>query len=79
MLSNIALEKFHNKIFEKASRFFNDEEMIGFKEGFIVQEEYLQAAFKSIMNTYNGFENYLLAEFGIDEDERNYIKNYCLI
>lgn len=79
LLSNKMLETFHNKIFEKASRFFNESEMKRFKEGFMLQEEYLQTAYYSILDTYRDFDSYLLEEFEINEEARNQIKRFCLV
>ena len=79
LLSNKMLETFHNKVFEKAARFFNEEEMKQFKEGFLLQEEYLQTAYYSIIDTYRDFDVYLLEEFNIDEEARNQIRRFCLV
>ena len=78
LLSNVTLFDFHNKIFDKVSSIYSKEELNSFKEGFILQEEYLYTALNSINKNYDNFDNYLIQEFGINEEKRNRIMNYCL-
>ena len=78
LLSNVTLIDFHNKIFEKVSSIYSKEELNSFKKGFILQEEYLYTAVNSINKNYDNFDNYIIQEFGINEEKRNRIMNYCL-
>lgn len=78
LFSNYALTDFHNQIFDESAKFVSEEELVRFKEAFLLQESYLQASIDSIVNAYGNFENYLVEEFGITQELRERIKDYCL-
>jgi protein-tyrosine phosphatase len=78
LFSNHTLANYHNKIFEKVSQFFTAEEFGQFKNAFPLREDYLHAAMNAIISTYGDFETYIAEEFGITEEVRRRIKNYCL-
>ena len=78
LLSNQTLANYHHKIFEKASQFFTVPELNRFKDAFPLREDYLQAAMNAILNTYGNFDTYIYKEFGITEEVRRKIKNFCL-
>ena len=78
LLSNHTLANYHNKIFVKASQFFTVTEFNRFKDAFPLREEYLQAAMNAVLSTYGNFDTYIAEEFGITEEVRRKIKNFCL-
>ena len=78
LLSNQALENRHNNLFEKASQFFSTDEFVRFKHAFPLRKDYLHAARNSILRTYGDFDTYIKEEFGISDELREKIKNYCL-
>lgn len=77
--SNIALENYHNKIFKKAARFLQDEELHQFKNAFLLKRDYLDKAMDTIIHTYGDFDTYIYKEFEITESTRGSIKDYCLV
>ncbi|WP_077213277.1 tyrosine-protein phosphatase [Bacillus dakarensis] len=78
LLSNIALEDYHNRIFDKTSAFFTKEELDAFKNSFPLREDYLHSAFDAINTTYGDFDTYIQKEFGITKEIRKNIQDYCL-
>jgi protein-tyrosine phosphatase len=78
LLSNQTLEDFHNQMFDEAAKFVSDSELARFKDALLLQEHYLQTSMDSIVRTYGNFETYLIEEFGITQDIREIIKDYCL-
>ncbi len=78
LLSNHTLADYHNRIFKKASQFFTETEFMVFKDSFPVRKEYLHAAMNTILSTYVNFDTYLKEEFGITDEIRTKIKNFCL-
>jgi protein-tyrosine phosphatase len=78
LLSNYTLEGFHNQMFDEVAKYFSEEELDRFKDVFLLQEKYLQASMDSIVSSYGNFETYLVEEFGITEQIRENIKDFCL-
>ncbi|MGX6441786.1 tyrosine-protein phosphatase [Neobacillus sp. K501] len=78
LLSNQTLESYHNQIFIKTSNFFLVDEWNQFKEAFPLRADYLNAAFDSILKTYGDFETYIVKEFGITDEIRKNIQDFCL-
>ncbi|WP_342048770.1 tyrosine-protein phosphatase [Bacillus sp. OTU530] len=78
MLSNYTLKDLHNQMFDEAAKFVSDQELARFKDALLLQEMYLQASIDSIESTYGNFETYLVEEFGITEQIRESIKDFCL-
>ena len=78
LLSNRTLEDYHNKIFEKTSKFFSEEELTQFKNAFPLKEEYLHSAYNAIHEIYGDFDTYINKEFGITSDIREKIQDFCL-
>jgi protein-tyrosine phosphatase len=78
LLSNRTLAEYHHKIFEKTAQLFTEEEQIRFKNSFPLRAEYLHAAYNTIQQTYGDFETYITNEFGINQDIRRKIQDFCL-
>jgi len=78
LLSNHTLEDFHNQMFDEAAKYVSEEELTRFKAALLLQEDYLQTAMDSIIRTYGNFEHYLVEEFGITQEIRERIQDYCL-
>ncbi|MBM4763690.1 tyrosine-protein phosphatase [Bacillus sp. B15-48] len=78
LLSNQFLEPFYQKIFNKVAPHVSEEELNGFKHGFLLKPDYLTAAMNSILHHYGDIENYLIQEFGITSEIRKKIQDYCL-
>jgi protein-tyrosine phosphatase len=78
LISNRTLEDFHNKMFDEAAKYVSEEELARFRDALLLQENYLQASMDSIASTYGNFETYLAEEFGITQEIRERIKDYCL-
>lgn len=78
LLSNQTLESYHNQIFIKTSTFFSIEKWNEFKEAFPLRADYLNAALDSILKTYGDFETYIMKEFGITDEIRKNIQDFCL-
>lgn len=78
LLSNRTLADFHKQMFDEAAQYVSEEEVAQFREVLLLNENYLHAAMDSIVRTYGSFEKYLAEEFGITEEIRERIKDYCL-
>jgi protein-tyrosine phosphatase len=78
LMSNRTLEDFHNNMFNEAAKDVSEEELSRFKDALLLQENYLQASMDSIVRIYGNFEAYLAEEFGITQEIRERIKDYCL-
>jgi protein-tyrosine phosphatase len=65
-------------MFDEVAKYFSEEELARFKDVFLLQEKYLQASMDSIVSSYGNFETYLVEEFGITEQIRENIKDFCL-
>jgi protein-tyrosine phosphatase len=78
LLSNITLVSYHQELFDIASQYVSGEELRAFKNAMHLQERYLDASIDSIFREYGTFERYLELEFGIDDDIRTRIQDYCL-
>jgi protein-tyrosine phosphatase len=78
LMSNRTLEDFHNNMFNEAAKYVSEEELARFKDALLLQENYLQASMDSIVRKYGNFESYLAEEFGITQEIRERIKDYCL-
>ncbi|MGM7723505.1 tyrosine-protein phosphatase [Metabacillus sp. Hm71] len=78
LLSNHALEDFHNKMFDEAGMHVSEEGLARFRDALLLQEDYLKAAIDSIVSTYGDFETYLSEELGITQVIRERIRDYCL-
>nr|WP_263326461.1 tyrosine-protein phosphatase [Neobacillus sp. Marseille-Q6967] len=78
LLSNETLADYHNQIFIKTSEFFTEEEWIGFKDAFPLRADYLHAAYHSILQKYGYFDHYIMREFGITNEIRKKIQEFCL-
>ncbi|TGA98854.1 tyrosine-protein phosphatase [Sporolactobacillus shoreae] len=78
MLSNQTLFVFHEEMFEEASHYISGTALKRFEDGFLLHEEFLEAAMQSISETYGTFEHYLSAEFGMTDKTREKIQDFCL-
>lgn len=78
LLSNQTLEDYHNQIFIKTSEFFTEEEWKCFKDAFPLRADYLHAAQQSILQKYGYFDHYISKEFGITNEIRKKIQEFCL-
>lgn len=78
MLSNWTLAAYHRELFEEASHYLSGGALKQFEEDFSLHEEYLEASVASIFDTYGTFDQYLTAEFGITNDVREGIQDFCL-
>ncbi|GMK37847.1 hypothetical protein PCCS19_09010 [Paenibacillus sp. CCS19] len=78
LLSNITLTDYHQALFDMVSPYISVEELRSFEEAMRLQEKYLDASMDSILREYGSFERYLELEFGIDEEVRTRIQDYCL-
>lgn len=78
LLSNQTLEEYHNKIFDKTAKFFTEEEHMRFKNAFPLRADYLHSAYNVIHQTYGDFGTYIMEEFGITNEIRTKIQDYCL-
>ncbi|MCH6263946.1 MULTISPECIES: tyrosine-protein phosphatase [Neobacillus] len=78
LLSNLTLAERHQTIFKKASQYFTPEEYKQLINAFPLREDYLHAAYNAILRNYGDFDTYIAEEFGISEEVRENIKNYCL-
>ncbi|MFD2329189.1 tyrosine-protein phosphatase [Cohnella sp. GCM10020058] len=78
LLSNVTLEKFHAQMFDMAAQYLDEESLETMRRTMALQERYLDASMNAILAAHGTFEQYLLAEFGIDAEDRARIQAYCL-
>lgn len=78
LFSNKTLVAYHQELFEEAAQFVSGAQLKQFEEGFMLNEQYLDASIDSIFSTYGKFGKYLEKEFGITRAERERMKDYCL-
>ncbi|QAA21502.1 tyrosine-protein phosphatase [Sporolactobacillus terrae] len=78
LLSNQTLTRYHEETFADAARYVSGPQLKRFEEGFLVHEEYLDAAIGAIFSSYGKFGKYLETEFGITRADRRRLQAYCL-
>lgn len=78
LYSNITLEKYHNDIFKKLEKKIPAEHLEAFKAQFLLQERYLEATLKNILSNYENIEAFLEQEYGITEEVRKEMQDFCL-
>ncbi|MGN8648038.1 tyrosine-protein phosphatase [Gracilibacillus sp. HCP3S3_G5_1] len=78
LYSNQLLEESNNHLLAEVDTFLTTEEIERFKQGFQLQERYLQLSYQNILDHYKSFDDYLEHEHGITHQIRNNIRNFCL-
>lgn len=78
LLSNVTLADFHQEMYDMAAGYINEAELQALRDAMALQERYMDASMNSIVQTYETFDRYLEAEFGIDETAKRRIQAYCL-
>ncbi|MED1604845.1 tyrosine-protein phosphatase [Cytobacillus kochii] len=78
LYSNVALAAFHEQMFLQAEAALVEEDFLQLKAAFLLQEEYLLATKSAIEEIYGDFDTYLYLEFGITNEIRKKIKDFCL-
>lgn len=76
--SNVALQDYHAKIFSQLEDILPKQQAEKFKNDFLLKEDYLTLSYNNILNSYRTIETFLYEEYGITEDIRKEIQNYCL-
>lgn len=76
--SNVTLKDYHQRIFSQLEDIIPEQQVEQFKKDFLLKEDYLTLSYNNILNSYGTIETFLYEEYGITEDIRTTIQDYCL-
>ncbi|GKS15044.1 protein-tyrosine-phosphatase [Paenibacillus chitinolyticus] len=78
LLTNETMKAFNGKLLEQLVEHVKEEELKNIEDMLGVKEEYMEAVFGSITNTYGNVDTYLAEEFGLTQQKRETLQSMCL-